>query len=46
MRTHEQGTMHVTASKVALESEMSFRQAGSDRRLGKNEKQEVYRELD
>lgn len=35
MRTHEQGTMHVTASKVALGSEMSLRQgtiAETDRR--------------
>ena len=33
MRTHEQGTMHVTASKVALESEMSLRQGSVTQQL-------------
>ena len=33
MRTHEQGKMHVTASKVALESEMSLRQGSVAQQL-------------
>ena len=44
MRTHEQGTMHVTASKVALESEMSLRQgsvAQQLRQIGDEERMRI-----
>ena len=33
MKTHERGTMHVTASKVVLESEMSLRQGSVAQQL-------------
>ena len=43
MRTHERGTMHVTASKVALESEMSLRQGSIAQQLRHIEDEERMR---